>query len=139
MRNRGASRAWFRPIAMKEGTGAVRIEKRGTRSPLDSRSPSKGNAISREMLAGLGNAMAEIEEDHELRAAIFRGAETACSALAQTSQLGAECTRSISRDTGSASDICIRLARATVDPSDRRDHGALNWPPCAMCASTRRT
>jgi len=29
MRNRGASRAWFRPIAMKEGTGAVRIEKRG--------------------------------------------------------------------------------------------------------------
>ena len=29
MRNRGASRAWFRPIAVKEGTGAVRIEKRG--------------------------------------------------------------------------------------------------------------
>lgn len=73
MRNRGASRAWFRPIAMKEGTGAVRIEKRGTRSPLDSRSPSKGNAISREMLAGLSNAMAEIEEHHEIASRYLQG------------------------------------------------------------------
>jgi enoyl-CoA hydratase len=76
MRNRGACRAWFGPIAMKEGAGAVRIEKRGRVALLILDRQSKGDAISREMLVELGSATVEIESDHGVRAAVLTGAGT---------------------------------------------------------------
>jgi hypothetical protein len=138
MCNRGASRAWFRPIAVKEGTGAVRIEKRGRVALL---------ILDR-------------------RRKVMRSRERCWRAWATRWQRSKKITNCEPRSSGAlrpralhwrkhlsldqnargrfrtAVDpprtFAIRLARATVDPFDRRDHGALNWL-LVMCASPRRT
>jgi enoyl-CoA hydratase len=70
----GACRTWHGPIAMRTGVGALRLERRGRIAILILDNQSRGNAISHEMLADMGNATVEIENDRELRAAVLTGA-----------------------------------------------------------------
>ena len=139
MRNRGASRAWFRPIAMKEGTGAVRIEKRGRLALLILDRRRKAMRSRGRCWRGWATRWQKSKNTTKLRAAIFRGAETACLHWRRHLSLKQNARGRFRATLDPHRTFAIRLARATVDPSDRRDHGALNWLPCVMCALPRQT
>lgn len=74
MRGGGARGAWPRRDAMTDAGGALRIERRGRTAVLVLDNQAKGNALSREMLAELGRATTEIENDREFRVAVLTGA-----------------------------------------------------------------
>ena len=57
-------------IGMTGDTSTVRIERRGRIALLTIDNPSRGNAITKKVLAELGEAVTEIEGDRALRAAI---------------------------------------------------------------------
>jgi enoyl-CoA hydratase/carnithine racemase len=61
-------------IGMTGEISTVRIERRGRIALLTIDNPSRGNAITKKVLAELGEAVTEIEGDRALRAAVISGA-----------------------------------------------------------------